>query len=376
MLVLAKGVGATHLAPCTIDVLGYAPERVERPGEALARPGRETTRTRWSGAEAVEAALDWFGARCSGYVGQPRREPAAADRGRRAASRRRSCRRRWPRATCGRGPVLRRRLPRAEGLPRARCWPTTWRRSGDRGARGRARRSLRRAAPTSTRSASRARSTTRRSAPTVVGALSSGSAPRSGSRSRRCSGIADAHAVWTRHAGAARAAGVRGADAAAVGARHARRSRCCASALRRAGGTLILNAVVRRRRARRRARDRGARAGRAARRQRHGCDWVVLATGGFAVRRRSRSTRTGRRTRSRSGCRSAACPAGRARSARSTSTSSRWRAPGVAVDREPAARTGIENVLVVGRDAGRRRSRGARSPATGSRCRPATARPS
>ena len=39
VLVLAKGVGATHLSPCTIDVLGYVPERVERPGEALARLG-------------------------------------------------------------------------------------------------------------------------------------------------------------------------------------------------------------------------------------------------------------------------------------------------------------------------------------------------
>jgi glycerol-3-phosphate dehydrogenase subunit B len=35
VLVLAKGVGATHLAPATVDVLGYAPERVERPAEAL-----------------------------------------------------------------------------------------------------------------------------------------------------------------------------------------------------------------------------------------------------------------------------------------------------------------------------------------------------
>ena len=31
VLVLAKGVGATHLSPCTIDVLGYAPDRVEQP---------------------------------------------------------------------------------------------------------------------------------------------------------------------------------------------------------------------------------------------------------------------------------------------------------------------------------------------------------
>ena len=36
VLVLAKGVGSTHLAAGTIDVLGYAPERVERPREALA----------------------------------------------------------------------------------------------------------------------------------------------------------------------------------------------------------------------------------------------------------------------------------------------------------------------------------------------------
>ena len=36
MLVLAKGVGATHLGAGTVDVLGYDPERVERPAEALA----------------------------------------------------------------------------------------------------------------------------------------------------------------------------------------------------------------------------------------------------------------------------------------------------------------------------------------------------
>lgn len=33
--VLAKGVGSTHLAPGTIDVLGYAPDRVDEPGRAL-----------------------------------------------------------------------------------------------------------------------------------------------------------------------------------------------------------------------------------------------------------------------------------------------------------------------------------------------------
>ncbi|MGE5635995.1 MAG: anaerobic glycerol-3-phosphate dehydrogenase subunit B, partial [Nocardioidaceae bacterium] len=35
VLVLAKGIGATHLAPATIDVLGYKPGRVERPADEL-----------------------------------------------------------------------------------------------------------------------------------------------------------------------------------------------------------------------------------------------------------------------------------------------------------------------------------------------------
>ena len=33
--VLAKGVGSTHLAPGTVDVLGYVPERVDEPAGAL-----------------------------------------------------------------------------------------------------------------------------------------------------------------------------------------------------------------------------------------------------------------------------------------------------------------------------------------------------
>ena len=63
--VLAKGVGATHLAGGTIDVLGYAPERVERPGEALAAlpSGHPYTRV---GAARVAAALDWFKTQFSG----------------------------------------------------------------------------------------------------------------------------------------------------------------------------------------------------------------------------------------------------------------------------------------------------------------------
>src|SRR5438034_3766905 len=60
--VLAKGVGSTHLAPGTVDVLGYAPERVEDPGRALtelvaARPDHPYALI---GVEAVAPALQWF----------------------------------------------------------------------------------------------------------------------------------------------------------------------------------------------------------------------------------------------------------------------------------------------------------------------------
>jgi glycerol-3-phosphate dehydrogenase subunit B len=79
VLVLAKGVGATHLSAGTIDVLGYAPvrggparalthgapERVERPADAVgalvdARPGHPYSLV---GADAIASAVDWFKAR-------------------------------------------------------------------------------------------------------------------------------------------------------------------------------------------------------------------------------------------------------------------------------------------------------------------------
>ena len=65
VLVLAKGIGATHLSPGTIDVLGYAPERVDRPAEAIgalvdARPDHPYALV---GAAGVAAAVDWFKAR-------------------------------------------------------------------------------------------------------------------------------------------------------------------------------------------------------------------------------------------------------------------------------------------------------------------------
>jgi glycerol-3-phosphate dehydrogenase subunit B len=67
VLVLAKGVGATHLGPCTIDVLGYAPERVERPGEALAGLPDDHPYAA-VGRDGVAAAVDWFRERLP-YVG-------------------------------------------------------------------------------------------------------------------------------------------------------------------------------------------------------------------------------------------------------------------------------------------------------------------
>jgi glycerol-3-phosphate dehydrogenase subunit B len=62
VLVLTKGIGSTHLSGATIDVLGYAPERVERPGEALATllDERPDHPYRTVGADGVTAALQWF----------------------------------------------------------------------------------------------------------------------------------------------------------------------------------------------------------------------------------------------------------------------------------------------------------------------------
>lgn len=64
VLVLAKGFGATHLAPSTIDVLGYSPDgvAVESPArglEALLQAAPEHPYAR-IGLEAIERALDWW----------------------------------------------------------------------------------------------------------------------------------------------------------------------------------------------------------------------------------------------------------------------------------------------------------------------------
>jgi glycerol-3-phosphate dehydrogenase subunit B len=62
VLVLAKGVGSTHLSGGTIDVLGYDPERVERPAEALERlvAARPDHPYRLVGAAGVADAVEWF----------------------------------------------------------------------------------------------------------------------------------------------------------------------------------------------------------------------------------------------------------------------------------------------------------------------------
>jgi glycerol-3-phosphate dehydrogenase subunit B len=61
--VIAKGIGSTHLSPATIDVLGYAPERVTKKlGKSLselisARPDHPYALV---GSETVAAAIGWF----------------------------------------------------------------------------------------------------------------------------------------------------------------------------------------------------------------------------------------------------------------------------------------------------------------------------
>jgi glycerol-3-phosphate dehydrogenase subunit B len=73
VLVVAKGVGSTHLAPATIDVLGFDGEAVESPAQALpqfaaAHPGHPYERL---SVELIAASIDWFKSRLplSGYRG-------------------------------------------------------------------------------------------------------------------------------------------------------------------------------------------------------------------------------------------------------------------------------------------------------------------
>jgi glycerol-3-phosphate dehydrogenase subunit B len=63
--VLAKGIGSTHLAPGTVDVLGYAPERVEEPARALSELVAASPDHPYAlmGVESVAPAVQWFAER-------------------------------------------------------------------------------------------------------------------------------------------------------------------------------------------------------------------------------------------------------------------------------------------------------------------------
>jgi glycerol-3-phosphate dehydrogenase subunit B len=59
--VLAKGVGSTHLAPGTVDVLGYTPDRVDAPADALAGfIGDHPEHPFALIGDSIAPALDWF----------------------------------------------------------------------------------------------------------------------------------------------------------------------------------------------------------------------------------------------------------------------------------------------------------------------------
>jgi glycerol-3-phosphate dehydrogenase subunit B len=74
VLVVAKGVGATHLAPATIDVLGYVDGRVDNPAEAL--PGFGATYPEHPygrlSVELIRSSLEWLKDRLGelGYQGR------------------------------------------------------------------------------------------------------------------------------------------------------------------------------------------------------------------------------------------------------------------------------------------------------------------
>jgi glycerol-3-phosphate dehydrogenase subunit B len=74
VLVVAKGVGGTHLAPATIDVLGYVDRPVESPSRALpeflaTHPGHPYGRL---SVELIRSSLEWFRERLGdlGYQGR------------------------------------------------------------------------------------------------------------------------------------------------------------------------------------------------------------------------------------------------------------------------------------------------------------------
>ena len=74
VLVVARGVGATHLAPATVDVLGYLGDaRVENPASSVATLVASSRDHPYGhiSADQLAAALDWFTTRAGalGYAG-------------------------------------------------------------------------------------------------------------------------------------------------------------------------------------------------------------------------------------------------------------------------------------------------------------------
>jgi glycerol-3-phosphate dehydrogenase subunit B len=290
VLVVAKGIGATHLSGGTIDVLGYTPARVERPAEALApflaeRPDHPYALV---GAEAIDAALAWFKDRvANGSLAPYAYTGSAAEN------------------------LL---LPTAVGVPRPSAVVPETMAPGDLRAGGpvvavgfRAMKDFHPAllADTLTRSgAARARAVQLEVVPEgradanalayarafddpafrgqVVAQLA-GRRFESGERLAfpAVLGIADPHGAWTalEHALGRPVFEVPTLPPSVSGMRVFAILR---EALRRAGGTLLLNNVVIGAE-REGSRVRALRTRVGLREERRGADWVVLATGGFAA---------------------------------------------------------------------------------------------
>jgi glycerol-3-phosphate dehydrogenase subunit B len=75
--VVAKGAGSLHLSPGTIDVLGYAPDRIDEPAPAIARLVDERPDHPYArlAPEPLAEALAWFIDQAPGlrYAGDPER---------------------------------------------------------------------------------------------------------------------------------------------------------------------------------------------------------------------------------------------------------------------------------------------------------------
>jgi glycerol-3-phosphate dehydrogenase subunit B len=70
VVVVARGVGSTHLAPATIDVLGYDGQSVDRPAQALpafadAHPGHPYARL---SVDLIAASIEWFKSRLPAFA--------------------------------------------------------------------------------------------------------------------------------------------------------------------------------------------------------------------------------------------------------------------------------------------------------------------